>query len=302
MTDFKNEFSWSKSRDSTFKECPRKYYYNYYGYWDGWKDFMDEKKKKLHYLKKIKTKQIWIGEKVHEVIEFVLRKYRAGEKISLSHALSIIRARLDSEFNESIIKRYTGFHSKLTKLFEHEYEIEINKKEKEELFDLAARAIVNFFNSDVFMEIRQVPVEDWILLEDFLKFDYKGNTIFLSIDFALKKDGKIILYDWKTGQQRFAEPDLQLSIYSMYVAEKFNIEPANIIAKIYNVTIDKEDSFKIDEKKIKNTKKYIEESIEKMKDNLINPKENFAEEKHFQKKEGWYCNRCNFRKICKEEW
>lgn len=302
MVDFKNEFSWSKSRDSMFKSCKRKYYYNYYGYWDGWKDFANDEKKKLYYLKKLKTKEIWIGEKVHEVIEFVLNKLKLGEKISMGHALSIIRAKLDAEFDESIIKAYTGFNSKLKKLFEHEYEIRITKEDKEDLFDLAGRCIANFYNSDVFMEIRQVPVEDWILLEDFLKFNYNGDTIYLSIDFALRKDGKIILYDWKTGKERFADFDLQLSLYSMYVAEKFDIDPENIIAKIYNVSIDKEDEFVINERKVEEIKKYMEKSIGSMKEVLSDVENNVAEEKYFKKKEGFSCGRCNFKKVCIEGW
>jgi len=36
MGSFKNEFSWSISRDRIFQTCPRQYYYNYYGYWGGW--------------------------------------------------------------------------------------------------------------------------------------------------------------------------------------------------------------------------------------------------------------------------
>ncbi|NOZ64350.1 MAG: hypothetical protein GXO71_05370, partial [Caldiserica bacterium] len=37
MKELVNEFSWSKSRDIIFRECPRKYYFNYYGSWGGWK-------------------------------------------------------------------------------------------------------------------------------------------------------------------------------------------------------------------------------------------------------------------------
>ena len=36
MATFKNEFSWSKTRDETFKSCPRQYWFAYYGFWNGW--------------------------------------------------------------------------------------------------------------------------------------------------------------------------------------------------------------------------------------------------------------------------
>ena len=36
MADLANEFSWSRSRDATFHECRRRYFYQYYGAWGGW--------------------------------------------------------------------------------------------------------------------------------------------------------------------------------------------------------------------------------------------------------------------------
>jgi len=36
MSEIRNEFSWSKSRDEIFQTCPRQYYFNYYGYWGSW--------------------------------------------------------------------------------------------------------------------------------------------------------------------------------------------------------------------------------------------------------------------------
>ena len=36
MVELANEFSWSRSRDATFQDCRRKYFYQYYGAWGGW--------------------------------------------------------------------------------------------------------------------------------------------------------------------------------------------------------------------------------------------------------------------------
>jgi hypothetical protein len=36
MPELTNDFSWSRSRDNTFQECKRRYYYHYYGSWGGW--------------------------------------------------------------------------------------------------------------------------------------------------------------------------------------------------------------------------------------------------------------------------
>ena len=58
MTDFKNEFSWSKSRDNIFNECKKEYFFNHYGFWNGWDNHEEERIKKIYYLKQLKTKEI----------------------------------------------------------------------------------------------------------------------------------------------------------------------------------------------------------------------------------------------------
>ena len=299
---FKNEFSWSKSRDNSFKECPRKYFFNHYGFWNGWIAAEDDRIKRIYYLKKLSTKEIWIGQIVHEVIEYVLKQFRLGNKITLSHAIAILRKKFDGDFIQSSLKEYTGFSSKAHKFFEDEYGIKINDEEKADLFKKAESCLTNFFNSDIFMEIRRTPLEDWIALEDFLSFDFEGSKVYLSIDFAMKKDNKIILYDWKTGRERLADYDLQLTCYALHIAQKFNISPENIEARIFNLAIDKQDVFEINVKKLDEIKNYIRTSIKDMKDLLENVDENIAKEEDFEKKEGFYCARCNFRKICLEGW
>ncbi len=303
MTDFKNEFSWSKSRDGLFNECKRKYFFNHYGSWNGWDHNELDRTKRIYYLKKLNTKEIWLGQIIHEVIKYVLNQLRIGKIISLSHAMAILRKKFEEGFIQSSLKRYTGFNSKSHKFFEKEYGIDISKEDKKELLKKAELCLTNFYNSDTFMTIRKTSIENWIFLEDFLNFDFEGNKIFLSMDFAMKEGDKIILYDWKTGQERTADFDLQLTCYALYVSEKLGVSPENITAKIFNLSINKEDVFEINKEKLEDMKKYIREKIKLMKSLLVNIEENVAkEEKEFPKEEGFYCSRCNFKKICSGEW
>jgi len=299
---FRNEFSWSKSRDGLFKLCKRKYFFNHYGFWNGWIASEDDWIKRIYYLKKLATKELWVGSIVHETIEFVLRKFRDGEEIRLGYALAILKKRFESDFDSSRLKEYTGFKSFAHKFFEHEHDIDISEDEKRGLKVKAELCVTNFFNSDVFMEIRKSNVKDWIALEDFLSFDFDGTRVYLSIDFAMKKGDKIVLYDWKTGQERMADFDLQLSLYALYVAEKFGIAASDIETKIFNLAIDKVDSFKIDDARLDEMRKYVKGSVLGMKKLLRDVTENEAVEEDFEKSEGYWCSRCNFRKVCLEGW
>ena len=72
MSTFKNEFSWSISRDRVFQICPRQYYFNYYGYWGGWENNAPQRIKQIYVLKQLKNRYMWAGAKVHDCIEHTL--------------------------------------------------------------------------------------------------------------------------------------------------------------------------------------------------------------------------------------
>ena len=101
MTTFKNEFSWSTSRDDTFRKCLRMYYFHYYGSWGGWSDEVDDRTRKIYILKQLQTRQMWAGKKVHECIEKVIKDIHDGietihAKQSIDKTLNVMRQEFKS--------------------------------------------------------------------------------------------------------------------------------------------------------------------------------------------------------------
>ena len=297
--ELKNEFSWSKSRDDLFNSCKRKYYYDKYGSWNGWKLSVDKRIREIYILKNLSNRYIWIGKTVHEIIKYFLIQLKAGKQLTLSHLIFRLRKKLEEDFEESKSGIYHQFPKKCG-LVEHEYNNSISPNEWEELYKKAEKCIMNFYNSDILNDIKNVDINNWIFLEDFLSFDFEGTKVYLCIDFAIKNDeNKIILYDWKTGKERYVEMDIQLACYALYVMEKFNLKPEEIIVKKYNVSLDKEDQFNIDQKTIEEIKIYMRKSIDKMKNILVDKKNNIADEKNFPKTSNIRnCLGCNFKKVC----
>jgi hypothetical protein len=78
MSTFKNEFSWSISRDRLFQTCPRQYYFNYYAYWGGWDLNAPERTRQIYILKQLKNRYMWAGAKVHDCIERTLTNLQRG--------------------------------------------------------------------------------------------------------------------------------------------------------------------------------------------------------------------------------
>lgn len=298
MVDFPNEFSWSKSRDELFNNCKRAYYYQYYGSWGGWKQ--ESPARELYVLKNLISRQIWVGQVVHGVIKTILLQCKSGIKPSLSQVIQRLRNKLDSDFNGSKAGLYRQQPKYKVGLFEHEYNLLIDKNEWEDEFKKAETCVRNFYNSDIFKHIKNKDTKDWIFLEDFLSFLFEGTKVYLNIDFAIKENDKIILFDWKTGQQRESENiDIQLACYVYYVLQKWELPPNKILVRIYNVRIDKEDVFKISSEIIGQIKKYMLDSIKNMKSLLVNVEENQADISNFNKTDDLRkCNFCNFKKEC----
>jgi hypothetical protein len=78
MPPLENQFSWSRSRDETFLDCPRQYYYEYYASWNGWLGDAPGRTRTIYILKQLKSRQMWAGEAVHHCIERTLQNIRRG--------------------------------------------------------------------------------------------------------------------------------------------------------------------------------------------------------------------------------
>ncbi len=107
MAPFKNEFSWSKSRDETFKTCPRQYWFAYYGFWNGWLKDAPKRTRPIYVLKNLKNRQAWDGEKIHNCIHRSISNIRRGIKVlPVEEIISITLNQMRNEFRSSREKKY----------------------------------------------------------------------------------------------------------------------------------------------------------------------------------------------------
>lgn len=337
MSEFKNNFSWSKSRDETFKSCKRKYYYNYYGSWGGWDTGSAQKTRQLYVLKNLQSRYMWLGSIVHEYIEAILTETLNGKETNLYRLSSGMKQAMHRDIENSekkLYNRYPKIRGRTYGLLEHEYEIIVQSDEWKSLFESAETCITNFYNSDTFRYIKSVEKKSFLPIESMRTFNFEGTEIYVIIDFALKgspkkpagdkfrsmklsdynqktqsfaseydsySDENLIIFDWKTGKIRFDEMDVQLACYSLYSQEKWNVIPKNIICKKYNVMIDKVDDYEINNDVIEKVKEHMRESIAEMKELLCDKNKNTAREEDFELTCGGnQCALCNFRKICAE--
>jgi CRISPR/Cas system-associated exonuclease Cas4 (RecB family) len=302
MSTFKNEFSWSISRDRVFQTCPRQYYFNYYGYWNGWEYNAPQRTREIYILKQLKNRFMWAGSKVHDCINHSLTNLQRGISVlDVDQIVDITLNQMREEFRSSREKRYHT-HPKTCALFEHEYEVDILDAEWKRVADDMEQCLRNFYSSETFDMLKELPRKMWLEVEDFSSFNLNNTKIWAVLDCSFwTEDGDITIIDWKTGRSMSEDVSMQLSCYAMYAMEKWGVDPEKVKLIEYNLLGNQGVEFSVSGAEIENIKSYIAGSIADMQSLLVDVGDNVPkEEEAFQKVENERVREgCNFRKVCR---
>ncbi|MBW2057891.1 MAG: PD-(D/E)XK nuclease family protein [Deltaproteobacteria bacterium] len=296
----RNEFSWSKSRDEVFRACPRQYHFSYYAYWGGWREDAPPRTRQIYILKNLKNRYMWAGEKVHECLKHTLRNLQRGVSIlEVDDIVSITLDRMREEFRSSREKRYL-LHPRTCALFEHEYGEELDDAEWKRVADNVEQCLRNFYGSEMFLMLKDLPRRMWLEIEDFSSFYLDGTKIWAVIDCSFRTEEGAVIIDWKTGRSLGADISLQLACYAMYAMERWRLPPERVRLVEYNLLSNRSVDFTIGRREIESATSYIRGSIADMQSLLADVANNVPREERFFRKTGDEKTRarCNFRKVC----
>jgi len=301
MVTFKNEFSWSKTRDEIFKSCPRQYWFAYYGFWNGWLKDAPERTRKIYVLKSLKNRQAWAVEKIHNSIHRSISNIRRGIKVlPVDDIISITLNQMRSEFRSSRSKTYWK-KPKTCALFEHEYGIEVTDQQWKEMAQNVETCLKNFYASDIYSRLKSHGKEGWLEVEEFSSFNLDSTKINVVIDCAVKEGDSIIIYDWKTGKALSEDLSVQLGCYAFYAMEKWHLPPGSLTVVEYNLFFNKANSFSVTKGEIEGIKGYIQGSVKDMQ-SLLKDRENnipLPEDQFAKVEDERAISRCNFKKVCR---
>lgn len=296
MADFKNEFSWSKSRHELFKDCERKYYFNYYGSWNGWKYNSDERTKEIYYLKKLQSRQMWLGSVVHLAVESLLKLHRSAQPIPERAELE--KKLLDDLRADFSISRSGLWSKKKWRLLEHEYLMDVSDEEWKETASQAQDCFKHFLDSDLYQEIQKLSPDQWLEIEEFSSFYVDGVKVHVVLDFSYRSGDDVFIYDWKTGKKDGDMHTLQLACYRIYAQEKWSPQ-GQVHTREFNLFSKKEKDYPDEDFSTENALSDIRASIAQMKEKLVNVEKNQAEEDQFAFTENsGKCQYCNFQRVC----
>jgi len=303
MKILENKFSWSVSRDRVFSECARKYYFNYYGHWGGWEKDAPERVRNIYVLKQLKNRATWIGEVVHDCIAKSLTNLSRGIPVlGLGEILAITRNRMRQDYRNSRAKRYRRNPKTYCGFFEHEYEMDVSDEEWKESAEQVDRCLNTFYRSSHFEKFKETDRAAFLEIERFSSFPLDGVDIIIKLDCACRENGRITIWDWKTGKAARSGDALQMACYVFYAVKTFQISFRDVKANLFDLYRGTLHEQSITQRSLDELLTYIAGSIRDMTTLLVDKKRNIAKEDDFVKIASRpICLKCNFLKVCKPD-
>jgi len=303
MAELTNDFTWSLSRDDCFRTCPRRYYYHYYASWGGWDATAPERTRRLYVLKQLKTGSMWVGERVHQCIQRTLENLRRGITVlSPDRIVEVTLAQMREDFRSSRAGNYWK-NPKTCALFAHEYGIPVPDEHWREAARRVETCLRNFYASDLFAHLRALPRDAWLEVERLTTFTLDGIKVWVRLDCAIRHQGIVRIYDWKTGKSLSEENTTQLACYSLYAQKEWGVGPEDLRTAEYYLLVDRLQDYHVTPGDIEDVKAYIRGSVADMASLLVDREKNTPmAESAFAKTENLAaCRRCNFVGECRKD-
>jgi len=301
MSVLKNELSWSFSRHHSFQTCLKRYYYSYYAAWGGWKANAPTAVRELYMLKRLSTRAQWAGHHAHSALEFLLKSARtdpSGATAATAEPREL--AQMRQEFADSRAGKYRQDPIHVPGLFEHEYQLQVPAMEWKAMAERVSHAIEHFLASDLWRELQALPAEAFLAVEQRSHFDLDGLKVFAIPDLVVRRDGKVMIYDWKTGMAPLAGHRPQLGIYALLATDHWTTNPAEIEAVAYNPVTDESETFTYSAEELETLRDFIRDSADEMLFPLEDPASNQAGDgEAFECTESdKACKSCSFLRVC----
>lgn len=301
---FKNTFSWSVSRDSALRECPRKYYFNYYGHWGGWLRDAPERTREIYILKQLKNRATWVGQTVHDCIARTLQNLSRGVPLlPVDEILSITRSLMRQDYRHSKSGLYRQNPKAYCGFFEHEYGIDVTDDQWRSTADEVDACLRTFYESEQFRTLRDTPAGDYLEVERFSSFYVDSTELRIKLDCATKDAGRIVIWDWKTGKKEADEGlSIQMGCYALYAREAYRTRLENVVTRRFDLTHAVLHEHTVTERSADEILAYIRGSVADMVGLLDEVQDNRTDENRFAKiaRRG-VCLKCKFLKVCKPE-
>lgn len=298
MSDLVNVFSWSLSRQQIFDECKRRYYLHYYGSWGGWKDDADPRARLAYRLKQMVNLETWIGDILHRLIESQLARMQRGFRPLVEPLRQRARSLLNLEWRQSVEQKWRENPKYNRNLFEHYYNIEVDRERRHQVRDRLFTCLENFCSLPLLERLLAIGRDNWLSVEAFDSFIVDSVPVYVKIDCAVRLGDEVVIIDWKSGRPSPRHAD-QAACYGLYAMQKWDVGLDRLRAvPVYLLTNETVEQAIAPEQALQMQERIVS-SIQAMRAMLADPTANVAREEDFPPTDDTHlCRRCNFHEIC----
>jgi CRISPR/Cas system-associated exonuclease Cas4 (RecB family) len=304
-TDFKNEFSWSNSRDRLFQRCKRAYFWRYYAHWGGWDRRAPEQARVAYRLGKQDSFATWAGTIVHDTIEEAIKALRdRRQPIELDALKSRARAMLRRGWVQSRDGHWVSSPKRAVCLWEHYYGDDEDRRPERTKYvsDVVYGGLQGFVDGPWPELLARVPVAGFRNIEVLDTIPVNGRKVYVKPDLAFEHpdDGLIWLVDWKTGVPKEAD-QFQVASYALFAREKWGVRAEQTRTVLAYVSRGEQQDFSPTDADLDAARDRIAASMEAMASLLQggdqDANEAAIEDFPMTEDEGT-CRSCNFRQLC----
>lgn len=305
MADLKNELVWSYSRSRAFDGCARAYWLQYYGSWGGWESSAPTAVRDAYVQKKLTTRAMWIGTRVHGVAETLLKDALSGRGIPpLEDAQRRVRRLAEADVEASASGAWLQRPARRVGFSEHYYAEAVDRGEWAAAVSEIERQVAVLFGNRIFRRLLAVGprVRE---VEVLRRFTVDSTDVYAALD-VLVDDGKggVTIVDWKTGTAH-ADDEIaaQLGVYGLYVTSQLGIPADQVTAMHVNLRHDTETTHRVDAAAIAAARALIATSVGAMREKLLDIPNNIADSAQYplEAEGAAVCRRCCFRRTCGRE-
>ncbi len=243
---------------------------------------------------------------VHGTLKRLLQAARAtGSFWPLEKALERTRGRARSEWAWSRDKSYWREPSQIVGLVEHEYGEVVPDADWKQLYEQVIEGSLRaFYQSPLLDELRGLPRDRWLSVDELDSWDFEGTKIWVAVDFAYRDaEDRVHLLDWKTGKERDVD-HTQVGIYALYAQRKWSVPPEQVRGGLVYLVPNgspgaEQVSVAADAAALDACQAEMRASIAAMRSALTDAEHNVAAESSFPRlPERDACRRCPFRRPC----
>lgn len=303
MAELRNELSWSRSRIATFRECLRRYWYQYYGKWGGWAFDAPAATRRIYVLSRMTRLPLAAGDAVHRVIRRGIGDAFENRPPAADPEREVT-AILDAAWQAALRGAWQKDPKRWPPFQEIWYGPPPDAAVVERAAERARRSVRHFFASDTFEAIRQLGGGNLLALDESGFFDdpdplkVGGRRVWALPDLAMRTPEGCTIWDWKTGETPSDDTE-QVTAYALDARHRWPACTARIRAVVYYLAPDTKVETEITEAKLEAARESILLDIESMEGRLADVETNRADESAFPRTEDRSrCDSCSFREVC----